>query len=127
MEEFKLCLPDRIVTYLNEQKVSSLSRAAVLADEYMLTHKTTFGMQSSSASVSSERKNSTLGQASSTSKKEERECFYCHKTGHIIANCLTLKHKEQLKSKQPTTPNSYPLQNMKCQKSKESFVMDLHA
>lgn len=40
LEEFKRCLPDRIVVYLNEQKVSSLPCAAVLADEYVLTHKT---------------------------------------------------------------------------------------
>ena len=39
MEEFKKCLSDRIVVYLNEQKVNSLSAAAVLADEYVLTHK----------------------------------------------------------------------------------------
>lgn len=40
MEEFKKCLPDRVVVYLNEQKVNVLSVAAVLANEYALTHKT---------------------------------------------------------------------------------------
>ncbi|KAI2660033.1 Gag-Pol polyprotein [Labeo rohita] len=29
--------------------------------------------------------------------KELRECFYCHKTGHVIADCLTLKRKQQPK------------------------------
>ena len=42
MEEFEKCLLDRIVVYLNEQKVNSLSPAAVLADEYVLAHKTVF-------------------------------------------------------------------------------------
>ena len=42
MEELKKCLPDRIVVYLNEQKVNSLSAAAVLADEYVLTHTSVF-------------------------------------------------------------------------------------
>ena len=42
LEEFKKCLPDRVVVYLNEQKVDRLSSAAVLADEYALTHKTVF-------------------------------------------------------------------------------------
>lgn len=28
-------------------------------------------------------------------QKEDKECFYCHKTGHVIANCLALKQKEQ--------------------------------
>lgn len=30
------------MVYLNEQKVNSLSPAAVLADEYLLSHKTVF-------------------------------------------------------------------------------------
>ncbi len=27
--------------------------------------------------------------------REERECFYCHKTGHVIADCLALRRKQQ--------------------------------
>ena len=46
MEDFKNCLPDRISTYINEQKVSDVSKAAVLADEFVLTHKTVFGERS---------------------------------------------------------------------------------
>ena len=42
LEEFKNCIADRIVVYLNEQKVSLLGEAAVFADEYVLTHKTVF-------------------------------------------------------------------------------------
>ncbi len=40
--QFKGCISDRIAVYLNEQKVSSLSNASVLADEFSLTHKTVF-------------------------------------------------------------------------------------
>ncbi|KAI3370534.1 hypothetical protein L3Q82_025293 [Scortum barcoo] len=39
LEEFKKCLPECIVVYLNEQKVPSLSEAAVFADEFDLTQK----------------------------------------------------------------------------------------
>lgn len=39
LEDFKQCLSERIVLYLNEQKVSTLSEASVLADEFVLTHK----------------------------------------------------------------------------------------
>lgn len=28
-------------------------------------------------------------------KKEDRECFYCYKCGHLISNCLSLKRKQQ--------------------------------
>ena len=34
LEEFKNCLPERMVVYLNEQEVSTLRQAAVLADEF---------------------------------------------------------------------------------------------
>ncbi|KAI2649596.1 Retrovirus-related Pol polyprotein [Labeo rohita] len=42
LEEFKNCLPERVVVYLNEQKVTLLSHAAVLADKFVLTHKNVF-------------------------------------------------------------------------------------
>ncbi|XP_036419555.1 uncharacterized protein LOC118803140 isoform X2 [Colossoma macropomum] len=42
LEDFKSCLPENLVVYLNEQKFSSLADAAVAADEFALTHKSTF-------------------------------------------------------------------------------------
>ena len=42
LDDFKHWLPEKIMVYLNEQKVTSLSTAAVLADEFTLTHKTVF-------------------------------------------------------------------------------------
>jgi hypothetical protein len=39
LEEFKNCVPERIVVYLNEQKVSTLRQTAILADEFALIHK----------------------------------------------------------------------------------------
>lgn len=44
LEDLKNCLSERIVTYLNEQKVTSLSQAGILADEYLLTHKSVFAL-----------------------------------------------------------------------------------
>lgn len=35
-------MPDKIATYINEQKVSKVSDAAVLAEEYILTQRDTF-------------------------------------------------------------------------------------
>lgn len=37
-----LSLPERMLVHFNEQKVSSLSAAAVMADKYALTHKVVF-------------------------------------------------------------------------------------
>lgn len=39
LQDFKNCLPENVVVHLNEQKVTSLSNAAVLADEFVLTHR----------------------------------------------------------------------------------------
>ena len=72
LEEFKNSLPERLMVYLNEQKVASLSHAAVLADEFVLTHKT----------------------SSQGPQQSNRKCFYCHETGHIVADCSVLKRKQ---------------------------------
>lgn len=39
LEDFKGSLQEKVVMFLNEQKVSMLSRAAVLVDEFVFTHK----------------------------------------------------------------------------------------
>ncbi|KAL1254352.1 hypothetical protein QQF64_016581 [Cirrhinus molitorella] len=98
LEEFKGCLPERVVTYLNEQKVSSLSQAAVLADEYILTHKGVFSVTRSDRNVSSgsaQNQNTRVKSAGSPSN-EVKECFYCRKPGHLIAECPALKRKQQV-------------------------------
>lgn len=41
---FKNCLQDKVVCHLS--KISSLSEATVLADEFYLTHKTVFPFES---------------------------------------------------------------------------------
>lgn len=38
LKEFKSCLSEHVVVYMNVQKVESLSHATVLADEFLLTH-----------------------------------------------------------------------------------------
>ncbi|XP_023180999.1 uncharacterized protein LOC111605866 [Xiphophorus maculatus] len=96
LEDFKKCIPDRVVVYLNEQKVTTLASAAVLADEYALTHKSSFTLNEKShiGSVPQSQMVKT------TVPKESRECFYCHKPGHVIADCLALKRKNQSNSTQ---------------------------
>lgn len=42
LEQFKNIVPDRIATYINEDKVQTAAEAAVLADEFVLTHKAQF-------------------------------------------------------------------------------------
>lgn len=103
LEEFKGSLPDKVVMFLNEQKVSSISKAAVLADEFVLTHKNVFvsAPRSDRTFVSRSTRPGSGHSASEQAKgpwshtQENRECFYCHKKGHVVADCLTLKRKQQ--------------------------------
>lgn len=95
LEDFKGCLTECVVVYLNEQKVMSLSHAAVLADEFVLTHKNVFASARPEKLQSVHLQNQAVRPRSSPPRtKEDRECFYCHKRGHVIADCLVLKRKQ---------------------------------
>ena len=50
LEEFKSCLPPHIKTYLDERKADNLAQAAALADDYSLTHKSTFSKSDTESS-----------------------------------------------------------------------------
>ncbi len=99
LEEFKSCLPERVVVYFNEQKVASLSYAAVLADEFVLTHKSVFSPVRTESVPSTLLPSSqplfTRGKSNPKQTKVDCECFYCHKVGHVIADCLVLKRKQK--------------------------------
>ena len=51
IEEFKSYVHDDTETYLDEQKVVKLQKAAAYADDYALTHKSTFNKNRSSVST----------------------------------------------------------------------------
>ena len=46
LKEFKNCLPNEVKTYKEERKAENLQRAAVLADDYVLTYQKTFNKTS---------------------------------------------------------------------------------
>ena len=50
-EGFKRCVCDEIKTYLDDQKVENLAKAAAYADDYALTHKSTFNKSKSFGST----------------------------------------------------------------------------
>ena len=73
LEEFKNCVPKKTV-HLNERNVSSLSEAAVMADEFVSTHKGVFsplGRDTTGASV----QNSVEVNKPSAVLINTRECF----------------------------------------------------
>ena len=104
LEEFKKCLPERIVVYLNEQKESSVTKAAVLADEFILTHKSVFSMPAPRGSDMPERRNRSpklMRKSTSPAVGGSRECFYCHEPGHLIAVCPALRKRGQYRHPKP--------------------------
>lgn len=102
LEDFKNALPEKLVVFLNEQKVTTLSKAAVLADEFVLTHKNVFVSPSRPERIPvSGPVRPTPGytplekvKGPLSPPRETRECFYCHKKGHVLVDCLSLKRKQ---------------------------------
>lgn len=106
LEEFKHCLPNAVCTYLNEQKVKTLDRAAVLADEFALTHKQSFDkdhveqrkktlFQKTNPSRSFSAASGYSRKSSTVNAPAEKVCFYCKKPGHLIAECPVLGKKQK--------------------------------
>ncbi len=95
IEEFKNCVPERTALYLNEQKVSTIQQAAVLADEYTLMHKTVFVKRASDIGELLGKENESFPDCKNkwvpSGQKSRRECSYCHRTGHVMAECRSSK------------------------------------
>ena len=51
IEEFKRCVCDYIKSYLDEQKVENLAKAAANVDDYAQTHQSTFNRNRSFGST----------------------------------------------------------------------------
>ena len=119
IEKFKKCLPDEVKTYLDEKKVETLGQAAVLADDYILTHKSIgshklqlpFHLNWQAGPFHpnphlGDRKgntpeNSYFRPRPNQSLPKGPKCYHCHKRGHIIADCRYLKGANQ-ESTKPT-------------------------
>ncbi len=106
LEDFKTCVPESVVVHLNEQKVTKLSDAAVLADEFTLTHRTFFfsGRQTKAIFPTESAAQDTYcgnghksgGRVKTVSRNtgEKRVCFYCLDPSHLISDCRAWKNKK---------------------------------
>ncbi len=112
LEDFKNCLPESLVVHLNEQKVTSLAEAAVMADEYVLTHKTIFLTRTHqnlrsvpnktlvfSNTQKTETRTSFAPKRPESGAEKTRSCFYCLESDHFIADCKAWKQKNTSKIK----------------------------
>ena len=96
---------------LNEQKIVSLTKAAVFADEFTLTNKAAFMPPRSGKHTGSLPPDSSSVTQHQTKKmsptcyKEQQECYYCHKGGHVMTDRYALKRKHS--SHKPTKANRF--------------------
>lgn len=109
LEDFKSSVTETLIVHLNEPKVKSLSAAAVLADEFILTHRTVFSplkydriaVQSAEGQIKGWTGVAKPGRGGAFDVRrgaqprvgEGRVCFYCLDAGHLVADCEAWKKK----------------------------------
>ena len=120
IEEFKSCIPVELKTYLDDQKAFKLHNAAVLADEYSLTHKnvaTRNKQYQDDFTVKSDSQTKGDSHSKATSQSQNlpstKICAYCKKVGHLISECYRLKNKN--------SPNSLISHSSNSSRSNQSF------
>lgn len=94
------------MTYLNEQKVVSLTKASVMAEEFSLTRKSVFScpvgrepqLDAREAWNGHPKTSMSAGPVQGSPPRSNRTCFYCHKAGHFVADCVMLKAKTDCKN-----------------------------
>ena len=104
LEQFKNYVSDQVATYMNERKVKSPSDAAVLADEYRLTHEWYFESngdiknnfiprtsRSPFSGASFQRPQQKFGSGGLKSPVNANTCRYCLVEGHWKKDCPLLK------------------------------------
>ena len=115
VEEFKNCVSRDVKTYLDEKKAENLKEAAVLADDYVLTHKGLSSQRTSTTSALNQNASSFIhtnpGQRCYNLRPNGRnhqqsgrgnwkrnvppsgpECYYCKKKGHVMSYCWHLRN-----------------------------------
>ncbi|XP_039504978.1 uncharacterized protein LOC120460978 [Pimephales promelas] len=87
LEQFKNSVPARIATYINEQKAETTAKAAELADDYILTHKSSFEFR--------KRDDSFEDRLDHMPRDSSLICNYCRGKGHWKNECPVLKSKSK--------------------------------
>lgn len=78
-----------------------MQQAAKLADEFILTHKMVFVRRGSFQNKSTSKPDAPVRGVNSAGPKPDRPCYYCLKSGHLIADSEAWKQRQRLASKLP--------------------------
>ena len=110
LEQFKNIVPERLTTFINEHTVKTVSEAAVLADEYELTHKSRVGEHFRNRTYTRDEPRSHWFSGNSNARYDakqdpkrfnansDNQCRYCLEMGHWKQDCPVLKDKNEGKS-----------------------------
>ncbi len=107
LEQFKNIIPERIATYINEQKVKTAAEAAVLADEFVLIHKNSNDYQKEHHYENLDRPMSKV-EYRPRRIDPNSSCRYCLEKGHWKKECPVLKSKFKSTTKAVGLVSSYP-------------------
>lgn len=94
LEQFKNSVPSRIAMYISEHNVKTPEEAAMLADDFVLTHKTTF-VDWLAHDVQYAKSPSTYNRVFTGRFDPSKICNYCHEKGHWKVDCPVLKNKSK--------------------------------
>ncbi|VDI18649.1 Hypothetical predicted protein [Mytilus galloprovincialis] len=127
LEEFKQCVHSELKTHLDDKTVESIHDAAVISDNYTLSHKRSFKSQNVNTSSGNYKNQSTertdskpvpqnKSQSSynmsspkfDTFEKNSLTCAYCKKIGHLMADCFRLQKKNERDNKPKTSACTTP-------------------
>ncbi|XP_033100281.1 uncharacterized protein LOC117103773, partial [Anneissia japonica] len=110
LEEFKRSIPSEIKLHLDERKVMGAKEAAIMADDYELTHKISgrFHLYSKDRTHNDKRSNGTSKPFQNKGFTGDKKfttggptCHYCKKRGHIKSECYKWKNDQQRSDKKP--------------------------
>ncbi|XP_063050483.1 uncharacterized protein LOC134445328 [Engraulis encrasicolus] len=92
LEQFKNIVPERVATYINEQKPKTAAEAATLADEFALIHKrrqTEYGQRYDNGSTRYQRGSPPVFRRNQPARSgnSETQCHNCFEFGHWKNEC----------------------------------------
>ena len=84
--------PDK--TYLEGQKVNELQKAASLADDYKLTHKSSTAPESKITKAGGHVDSARPDQKRTSNLQFGPTCTYCKRRDHLMSECWGSRRKE---------------------------------